>query len=278
MWVTAHDELQTKDSGHKHAKEEERKERWLEFHDRHTAGIPGLLPLVLDLPVKFTQAPNAEAKKHGIFTNKRGWLRGWELPPAEEARVAAIEDPEVVLNQRPTLLLIEPENASRKLPDISGKRIYSLHTQAKPWSVDAAGKVMVTRYGFPIVPDFGGTAHAYCGSSLDAALGDCLPWYHRPRLEDQLRAYIIKSRVKDISKLLLAQPYSPQLFRQGVLPGPYLLREVLAKRMTKKEAKAEWQRLEQQNDPEGSATGETSMVKNRDVNRFVVCFLSGNLL
>ena len=79
------------------------------------------------------------------------------------------------------------------------KRIYTLSTQATPCSIDAAGNVKVIRYGFPIVPDIGGAAHAYCGSSLDACLGDCLPWYHRPRLVDQLRAYIIKSRAKDNS-------------------------------------------------------------------------------
>ena len=127
--------------------------------------------------------------------------------------MAATVGPEVVLNSRPAKPLIEPENASKELPHMNGKRIYTLSTQAKPWSIDAAGNVKGIRYGFPIVPDFGGTAHAYGGSSLDACLGDCLPWYHRPRLEDQLRAHIIKSRVRDNSKLLLAQPYSPQLWR-----------------------------------------------------------------
>ena len=70
--------------------EDERTERWLEFSDRCTSGIPGLLPLVLDLPVRFTQAPKADAKRMGIFTNKRGVLRGWELHPEEEARVAEL--------------------------------------------------------------------------------------------------------------------------------------------------------------------------------------------
>ena len=37
-------------------KVELRKERWLQFHDRFTFGIPGLLPLVLDLPVRFTDS------------------------------------------------------------------------------------------------------------------------------------------------------------------------------------------------------------------------------
>ena len=76
--------------------------------------------------------------------------------------------------------------------------------------------------GFPLVPDFGGTAHAYCGSTLDAAVGDLLPWFKKPTWEDMRRAYIIKSRVRDASELLVVQPYSPALFMQGDLPGPDL--------------------------------------------------------
>ena len=48
----------------------------------------------------------------------------------------------------------------------------------------------VIRFGFPVVPDFGGTAHAYCGTTMDAALGDLLSWELKPRLEDMLKAYI----------------------------------------------------------------------------------------
>ena len=44
--------------------------------DRETAGIPGLLPLVLDLPVRFTQEPARGDRLKGVFTNARGWLRG----------------------------------------------------------------------------------------------------------------------------------------------------------------------------------------------------------
>ena len=76
----------------------------------------------------------------------------------------------------------------------------------------------IMRYGFPIVPDFGGTAHAYCGGNLDAEIGDLLSWDHKPRRDDALRVDIIKSRVSDASTLLLAQPYYPHLFRQGVFP------------------------------------------------------------
>ena len=115
---------------------------------------------------------------------------------------------------RPLRLFIEVTTTSTELPLVDGKRIFTLAVQARPWSVDPAGNVKVLRYGFPVVPDFGGTAHAYCGETLEACLGDLLPWHQKPRGEDALRAYIIKSRVRDASRLLLAQAYRPQLFRQ----------------------------------------------------------------
>ena len=82
------------------------------------------------------------------------------------------------------------------------------------------------RYGFTIVPDFGGTAHSYCGSTLDACIGDLLSWIKKPTHSDMLRAYVINSRITDASKLALVQPYSPALFSQGTLPGPDLLLKV----------------------------------------------------
>ena len=50
-----------------------------------------------------------------------------------------------------------------------------------------------------------------------------MSWIQIPTLDNALRAYIIMSRARDINDLLLAQPYSPMLFRQGVQPGPQLL-------------------------------------------------------
>ena len=92
--------------------------------------------------------------------------------------------------------------------------------------MDGQGNVPITRYGFCIVPDFAGTAHYYCGTSLDAEIGDLLHWWRTPTKDDALKSYIIKSRVKQNENLLITQPYSPHLFRQGVLPGPDLLHKV----------------------------------------------------
>ena len=189
FWVTAHDVLRDTEATRTGEKAEARKERWLEFHDRFTSGIPGLLPLVLDLPRRFTEAPNPRARALGVFKNARGFLRGWGLPPEEEARLQELPDAEVVIVRRPTCLFIELPATSTELPLVDGKRSYTLRMQARPWSVDRAGNVKVLRHGFPVVPDFGGTAHAYCGGNLDACLGDLLPWDHKPRQDWGLVLY-----------------------------------------------------------------------------------------
>ena len=118
-----------------------------------------------------------------------GWLRGWELTEAEEARIGAVEQPEVVVRERPLRLLVEVPTATDRLPLVEGRRLYSLRLQWRQWSLDKRGTAKLQRFGFPLVPDFGGTAHAYCGTTMDACLGDLLPWHRRPSHEDMLRAY-----------------------------------------------------------------------------------------
>ena len=176
------------------------------------------------------------ARTQGVFKNARGWLRGWELHEDELKRLETMSEPEIVLVRRPRYLYIELEAPTPELPLTDGKPIFKVSVQVRVWSLDTTGTVKILRYGFNLVPDFGGTAHAYCGSTLDACIGDLLSWHQRPRREDALKAYIIKSRVRDADRLLIAQPYCPQLFRQGVHPGPHLLHQVLTKEMSWEEA------------------------------------------
>eukprot|EP00972_Heterocapsa_arctica_P069564 10277563-Heterocapsa_arctica.AAC.1 len=74
-----------------------------------------------------------------VFKNARGWLPGWELPEEEVARLAHTEEREVVLVKRPTRLHIEVETGTAKMPLVEGKRVCTLTSQAKRWSLDAAG-------------------------------------------------------------------------------------------------------------------------------------------
>ena len=115
LWVTAFDKMTTAMTGNTE-RAAERKERWLEYHERFTNGIPGLLPLVLNLPVRFTDSPNTIAREQGIFKHARGILRGWELDTEEEQRIQAMpDDAEIVLKKRPLKLFIEVPTANEEL-------------------------------------------------------------------------------------------------------------------------------------------------------------------
>ena len=244
LWVLAHDDVVVAKDGKKSATSAA-KSSWLTYDDRKTAGVPGMFPLILDLPVRFTQEPDTNDRLKGVFTNARGILRGWDLPEQEAARLRDEDGAELVLYWRPTYLYIEMRSQNEALDLIDGKRIYRLRCHCKPWHLDANKQVEVRRFGFPIVPDFGGTAHAYCGTSLDACVGDLLDWWLKPYKDAAVRGYIIKSRVRRAENLLLAKPYSPWLFRLGAPAGPnYLLQTLRGK--PRSEALKEWQQEEKE--------------------------------
>ena len=100
-----------------------------------------------------------------------------------------------MLRKRPSQLLVYVETAMPKMSNEHGEKVYKLPVKARVWARDPSGNAKVRRLGFPIVPGFGGTAHAFCGDTLDAAIDDLLPWHRKPQREDALRAYIIESRV-----------------------------------------------------------------------------------
>ena len=84
----------------------------------------------------------------GVFKHSRGYIRGWVLPDAEIARLATMDDKEVVLQLRPTKLLIEVETATKLMPVVDGKSIFELTVQAKPWSLDKQGNVKLCDFGW----------------------------------------------------------------------------------------------------------------------------------
>ena len=125
------------------------------------------------------------------------------------------DDPEIMLSVMPDALHLEVIGATKHLKTPLANGMLRLLPKHKVWSRDVKGNGKVRRKGFEAVPDFGGTAHAYCGDSLKTAIGDLLEWDRPPTIEAMQRAYIIKSRVRDTSGLALVQPYSPTLFRQS---------------------------------------------------------------
>ena len=243
MWMKAVDRLCQQERRTQTEKEAQREEKWLTYHDRYTSGIHGLFPLILDLPVRFTDPPR-NAYGYGIFKNSQGFIRGWRLDDADTKIMSQDVDAgerELALRKLPVSIFVEVPSANALLPVVDNKKIYEVKFVCKTWTL--CDHIKIQRLGYPFVPDFGGTAHAYCGSTLNACIGDLLQWIATPRREDALRAYIIISRVRQACRFLIAQPFNPNLFQLGVLPGPDLLMKVLTDRMTPKEAEREWQKI-----------------------------------
>ena len=211
-----------------------RKEQWLQLHDQQTSGIMGLLPLVKGMPIRFT---NSIDKERGVFKHARGVLVGWELQDLDFQTLQSNANEEHVLEFTPKRLFVQmPKTFGEEDTDRAKEdNIYVLKPARRVWHVDKAGTLGVSRFGFEILPDFGGTAHGYCGSTLNAALVDLLNFSKTPTWDDMLRGYIAASRVRSAETLLIVQPYAPMLFRQGVLLGPHLLMEFCRNHITRQE-------------------------------------------
>ena len=88
-WVTAHDTpLFRDDLALSKEQLDEKRRRWLTFHDQQTSGILGLLPLVKGLPVRLTETISRQLK---LSKNKRGVIAGWTLHSDEASEVSGSE-------------------------------------------------------------------------------------------------------------------------------------------------------------------------------------------
>ena len=139
--------------------------------------------------------------------------------------------------------------------------MYCMTPKIRMWSRDNTGYAKVRRIGFALAPEFGGTIHGYCGDTLDASLLDLLEWHRKPSMDDMHKAYVGKSRTRNTDHTLLVQPYNPHLFRQGELPGPTILMNVLRNDMTTKGAMQEWKNVGKAKQKKESTEGDTKWLK-----------------
>ena len=79
----------------------EKRRRYLGYHDQQTCHVASLVPLVKDLPVKLTDAINRE--KH-LFRGARGYITGWAPHQAEERTEV---DDEILLSHMPPIIYVK---------------------------------------------------------------------------------------------------------------------------------------------------------------------------
>ena len=113
------------------------------------------------------------------------------------------------------------KNASLDLVD--GRRVYTLRQRWRTWYKDGDAKqVEIARCGFPLVPDFAGTAHMYCGTSLDACIGDLLEWHERQQRDEQC-AVTLSSRVSDRLTNFCSHNLLARIYFEWVLQGDQII-------------------------------------------------------
>ena len=231
LWCVAHDEPLSRDDETRSADSlRNARQRWVTYTESKTAGLVGFLPISADLPVRFTDTIDAS---HGACKHATGAIVGWCLDePTGDAA-------EVVLSKLPRCIFVRIKDATWTLDESLGVGVLPVKPRAAYWA--RAPGASVKRTGFPIVPNLGGTAHSYTGSTLSSAIVDLLDPSRTPRFDDVPRSYVAISRVCDAGNLLLAQQLAPCLFRMGAQPGPTLLLQWLEGAMSREELQAVWE-------------------------------------
>ena len=146
-------------------------------------------------------------------------------------------DGEILLCQLPRTIYIRfPKATWDKISDDFPEDVYPVTPVSRTWEVNKWSGISARRSGYYIVPDFGSTAHVIQGQTLDAAFADAQEVQTSPSSETHIVSYIAFSRIKDMIKMCILQPFSPFLFRQGAPKGPAILMRKLRGEITAQEA------------------------------------------
>ena len=207
-----------------------------------TKGIMGLFPLIPNLPVRLTETIDRKLRLH---KHRQAYVRRWCLHPGE---TSTLRDGVRELRKMPTcIILFFPEWTEQVHPDLLPGQVhrdlapgeYPLEPVWRTWTLNREHNTKVSRFGFTIIPHFSCTAHMVQGMTLRGIIANCLKWDAPATLAGMLSGYVSLSRVKEKTKLLLVEAFSPLLFGQGAPAGPRLLMEVLRGSKTLEEAQAE---------------------------------------
>lgn len=227
------------------------RESWLLLHDVQTGGIPGLLPLCAEMPVKLTDniCRDEKISEHTVGRLKEIVLseamaaQVGESIPSTSGQVDAREahPPAAGHEELRELEIIPPGLPGGFVVEVAEghaePHMHFLKPETVTWHRNKFEQAPVRRRGFQLAPDFAGTAHAYCGDTLEKSEDDFLERQKLPTLEMMQRSYIIRSPVQSIDKCMIVRPYLPVLFNQGTLPGPELLLQRQRGKLTAKALK-----------------------------------------
>ena len=241
---------------------------WLTRHDQDTNHLISILPLIKDLPLRLTDTIDRDLQ---LYKGRRCKMWGWTLHP--HAMETKLEAGEIVLDKLPLVIYVYfPEAGWRigKLP----QGVYPMSPKTRTWKVNRYSGIEARRTSYPLILDFGGTAHMIQGASLDAAFWVSQDVTARSSSQCQIAGYTVLSRVKTQTGMYILQPFSKTLFTRGPPLGPDLLIRKLSGRLTVEKVIEEWRTASFTSGAgtEGKAKEEVDPMKQKY--KCVSCYLS----
>ncbi|CAK0874374.1 unnamed protein product [Prorocentrum cordatum] len=245
LWVVARDVPLTRDDACRSTESlSHARQNWLMYPENKTGGVPGVLPIFEGMRARFTTTENAEA---GACKHSWGTVTGWVLHPDDSKLVKDHRsEPELVLQHVPEAIMVQiPGNTAPRFGN-QPAGVFPVKQREVSWDRSPGFKAMVKRAGFPLVPHFAATAHCVTGATLPQAIIDLLDARTTPRAAMVPTGYVAISRTRRADDLIITQPFSPMLFRQGHQTGPWLLHSLTAGEMTTEQAEAGWAKAEKE--------------------------------
>ena len=187
------------------------------------------------MPYRVTDSNGHEFKEYGIHNGAKCILKAWHLSDRDMASASREGETNLVLQDLPKVLFLEMKTDMKKAYPNLPKNWFPMTPVSKYWCLDSDECIDICRRGYPLVPNFSTTIDAATGQTLKTAIPDLGDEFCTPSQSAAMRGYIALSRVKSADGLLIAQPFSPVLFRMGSPPWPTLLFDVLHGRVPRKE-------------------------------------------
>ena len=172
--------------------------RWLQYHDRDTENLSGMLPLAVGMRVVLADhLDRAEDKL--LLRGSAGRVHSWVWKEND---------------LRPTCVYVKFDGATWQLDGAPEPGLYPVYPARKVWKLDAKRKkpvLKIARTQLPLAPAYAITAHGSQGKTLPAALVD----FNVDRRTDVTFGTVAASRVRSREDVLILRRRTIEREREG---------------------------------------------------------------
>ena len=166
--------------------------RWLQYHDRDTENLSGMLPLAVGMRVVLADhLDRAEDKL--LLRGSAGRIHSWVWKEND---------------LRPTCVYVKFDGAAWQLDGAPEPGLYPVYPARKVWKLDAKRKkpvLKIARTQLPLAPAYAITAHGSQGKTLPAALVD----FNVDKRTDVTFGTVAASRVRSREDVLILGSGAP---------------------------------------------------------------------